>query len=181
MILNSKNSDFSLYLPKNFLYEDIRKRYDKFLSRMPRTYETVIDYLNQSIQSINLDGVNAETVEQNFKYERQQWKSGHDFDRQFTREFTLNFKGNEGYINYWIMFEQFREYLKYKQENEFLPDIYLSYLDRNGYELMTIEFLQITMTNISALDLDFSSVTPEFNTFNCDFTFNYFNIKHRID
>ena len=181
MILNSKNSNFVLLLPKGFIYEDIDKRYNRFLSRLPKTYETVIDYLNVSAQSMSFTGVTAENVQQEFQHRLQQWKSGHDFDRQFTREFSITFKLNEGFINYWIMFEQFRRYLEFKQENEFLKDVRVSFIDRHGYELITFEFLQITMTGISEVSLDFSSNTPDFNTFICDFTFNDFKITHRID
>lgn len=181
MILNSKNSHFVLNLPKGFIYENIEEKYDRFLSRLPKYYETVLDYLNLSAQSISFTGVTSENVEQLFNRRKQQWKGGFDFDYQIPREFSITFKLNEGFINYWILYEHFRQYLAFKQENKFLKDIRVAFLDRDGYELISFEFLQITMTSISEVTLDFSSNTPNSSTFSCDFTFNDFNIKHRID
>ena len=181
MILNSKNNNYIVKLPKNFIYPNIQSKYNHLIKRMPLPYDDITDYLNASIQQITLPSVSADNVDQILYEDNIQWKSGYRLGRIIDKNFSLTFKSYEGYINYWIMFEQLQQYLSYDNKNEFLPDIILSFLDQHGFELISIIFKQIIMKSISELELNFSSNTPEFQSFTCEFHFNYFEIKHRLD
>jgi len=181
MILGSKNNSFRVTFPKNFLYPQIEEKYSKFIKKLNSPYESTIDYLNSSIQQITFPGANTETVRQTLHEDPVQWKAGYRMGIEFEREFDITFKNYEGYLNYWIMFEQLREYLDYDQKDEFMPNMSIQFLDYSGYEFVSLEYKQIIMRSITELDLNYSSNTPEFQTFSCGFSFNYFELKQRLE
>jgi hypothetical protein len=180
MILNSKNSNYIFNFPKNFLYPKIQDRYRTYLKRLPLPYADVTDYLNASIQSVTFPGGSMDIVEQNLYEDPVKWKGGMSA-RYFTKEFSVTFKSYEGYINYWMMFDLFQEYLNYDNDREFLPNVTLSFLDHSGFELIVFEFKQILMVEIGDLQLNFTSNAAEFQSFDCKFMYNYFTIKRRLD
>jgi hypothetical protein len=181
MILNSRNSNFILTFPKNFLYPKIQERYKTYLKRLPLPYDSVTDYLNASVQSTSFPGANIDVVEQRLYEDRVNWKDGLSAKVAFKREFSVEFKSYEGYINYWMMFDLLQEYANYDNKEQFLPDVTLSFLDQTGFELIVYEYQQIIMTGISDLQLNFTSNAADFQSFTCDFMYNYFKVKRRLD
>ena len=181
MILNSKNNNYIISFPKNFLYSTVQDRYWPMLKRLPLPYDSITDYMNASIQQFSFPGVNAENVEQTLYEDKVQWKGAYRLGKLMSKDFDMTFKSYEGYINYWMMHDQFREFLAYDNKEEFLPNLTLSFLDQDGFELISIVFKQITMTSISELELNFSSNTSEFQQFTCGFHYNYMEIKNRLD
>jgi hypothetical protein len=79
------------------------------------------------------------------------------------------------------MFDMFRAFYDLDNKEAFLPDVTLSFLDQTGFEFVAVEFHQVLMTNISELELNYSSNTAEFKTFNMNFKYNYIHIKKRFD
>lgn len=181
MILNSKNNNFFIEFPKTFFYKDVVNKYEFYIKRLPNPYETIKDFVNSSIQGISFPAVSLETVDQLLFDDKVKWKDGFDFKKQFEKTFTITFKSFEGYINYWIMFEQLYNFYDYDADNEFFPDMTLSLLDNTGFELIAFTFKKILMTGLSSLDLSYTSNVPDFNTFTVDFAYNYFELKRRID
>jgi hypothetical protein len=181
MILNSRNSNFLLTFPKNFLYPKIQERYKTYLKRLPLPYDDVTDYLNAAIQSTSFPGADIGIVEQRLYEDPVKWKDGFSARVNFKKEFTVEFKSYEGYINYWMMFDLLMEYSDYDNKEPFLPSITLSFLDQTGFELIVYEFQQVIMTEISSLELNFTSNAADFQSFSCTFNYNYFKVKRRLD
>ena len=181
MILNSRNANYVLTFPRNFLYESVQDRYRTYLKRLPLPYNDVNDYLNASVQQFTFPSIDAENVEQTLYEDKIQWKGAFRLGKSFDKSFQITFKSYEGYINYWMMFDQFQEFLSYDNANAFMPNITLSFLDQDGFELIVIDFKQLTMTSISELELNFSSNTPEFQSFSCGFGYNYYELKRRLE
>lgn len=180
-ILNAKNSNFLLKFPPNFLYPEVVEKYQRYLIHDPNPYDTLVDYLNASIQSVNFTGFSYTPNQQVLLDDFVGWKSGFDANKMLVKTFTVNFKTYEGFINYWIMREQLTQFLDYDTENEFLSPITLSFLDHVGFELVNYKFEQVLMVGIGDLDLSFSNNMPNFETFSIDFTYNYLKIQHRLD
>ena len=66
MILNSRNNLYNFKLPRNFIPAEVADKYRKYLYRMPGNVLTEpIDFINYSIQGINLPGVSFDPVTQN--------------------------------------------------------------------------------------------------------------------
>jgi hypothetical protein len=79
------------------------------------------------------------------------------------------------------MFDMFRAFYDLDNKEKFLPDVTISFLDQTGFEFVAVELNQILMLNISEVELNYSSNTAEFKTFNMNFKYNYIKIKKRLD
>ena len=181
MILNSKNSNYVFSFPKSFLFKEVKDRYEPILKRTASPYSSLVDYLNASIQGITFPGIESEVVQQTLREDNVKWKDGFRAGKHLQKEFTVTFKSYEGYINYWIMYDQLKQFLSYDQELEFFAPTSLSFLDQTGFELINMEYQQVLFTGMSSLELSFSSNVSEFQTFDCTFVYNYLNVKRRLD
>lgn len=180
MILNSKNNNFLVTIPQNFIYPDIQKRYGTYLARLPLPYDSVTDYLNASVQSVTFPALSLELVEQNLYEDQVSAKGGLQPTRYLSREFTMTLKTYEGYINYWMMYDLLWAYWDLDQKNKYLPDITLTFMDHNGFEFMTVIFKQVIFYGLSEIELNYSSNAAEFKNFTVNFKYNYIEIKKRL-
>lgn len=178
MILNAKNSNFNINLAPNFLYPEVIEKYERYLIHDPNPYNTLVDYLNASIQGISFKGFAFEPPQQTLLDDFVKWKGGFDANKLLDKTFTITFKTYEGFINYWILRENLIQFLDYDAKNEFMPSVRLSFLDHVGFEMVNYRFEQVLMVGIGDLELSYSSNMPEFTTFSVDFTYNYLNINH---
>lgn len=181
MILSAKNNNFIVRFNKGFFYESIVNKYETYIKRLPIPYENLHDYMTAGIQAMTFPALTAEPVEQILYDDNYTSKGGLRLERYLNREFNITFKLYEGYINYWVMFDMFRAFYDLDNKEAFLPDVTLSFLDQTGFEFVAVEFHQVLMTNISELELNYSSNTAEFKTFNMNFKYNYIKIKKRFD
>ena len=181
MILNAKNNNFIVRFNKGFFYPSIVEKYETYLKRLPMPYESLHDYMTASIQWMSFPPLTAEPVDQILYEDNYSSKGGLRLERYLDRNFNITFKLYEGYINYWVMFDTFRAFYDLDNKEKFLPDITLSFLDQTGFEFIAVHFSQIIATNISELELNYSSNVAEFKTFNMNFRYNYIDIKKRLD
>jgi len=180
MILNAKNNNFRFEFPRNFFEDNITKEYEYIIKRLPCPYKTIRDYVNASIQEVTFPSVSLPKVEQQSLHNPEiPWKGKGNLELNIDKEITVTFKLYEGFVNYWIMFEHLDHFYKYTTRKQFLPDMFLMFLDNTGYELFTIKFGRIIYNGISDLSLSFATNVPEFNTFTCDFTYTSFNLLKR--
>lgn len=124
--------------------------------------------------------MSVETVDQVLYEDMVSAKGGLRLENNFNRDISITFKLYEGYINYWIMHDIFRHYYDLDNKNKFLPDFNISFLDHTGFEFINVNLHQIIFTSLSSLELDYSSNSPDFSTFNCNFRYNYIKIKNRL-
>lgn len=182
MIRNSKSNNFFIEFPKGFFYKKIEDKYDFYLKRLPNPYEDLRSFMNASIQGTTFPSFDMDIVTQTLYEDHPvKWKDGFNFEKHIDKTFTITFKTYEGYINYWIMLEQLHEFYKYDAKNSFFPDITLSMLDVQGLEIISIQYKKVLFTNLSSLELSYSSTVPNFNTFDATFHYNYLDIKRRLD
>ena len=181
MIPNAKNNNFFITFPKQFFYEEIIEKYNFYIQRLPNPYQNIPDFINSSIQGVSFPSVEMGTVDQTLMDDPVKWKDGFNFETNLNKTFTITFKLFEGYINYWIMFDQLRKFYHLDTKNEFFPPMTLSFLDNTGFELIAFKFDKIIMTSISSLDLSYAENIPEFQTFSIDFHYNYFSVENRLN
>ena len=180
MILNSKNNNFVIRFPQNFFYPTVVDKYTTYLKRLPTPYESIADYMSASIQSVTFPALNADTVEQILYEEPVTAKGGKRFERYLDRQITLTLKSYEGWINYWIFFDQMFAYWDLDNKEKYLPELTLSFLDHTGFEFVAINFQQIVMSGMSELELNYASNTAEFRNFTVNLKYNYIRIMKRL-
>ena len=181
MILNAKNSMFSIWFPPNFFYPEVVVKWEPIIKRLKLPYETIEDFFNSSIQSITMPPMNLEAVTQQQSQFKINYKGGKELEPTFDKTLDVTFKLSEGFITYWIIFEQIEKFLEYKEGNVFWPPMYVSFLDMHGFELVAFEFNKLIPTGLSQFDVSYATTAADFNTFTLNLKYNRFKIKRKID
>lgn len=182
MILNSLNNQFIIRFPKNFFYTEIHKKWDPVIKRLKLPYENLEDFMNASVQSLNFPSVDLNFVEQGQQQFRIAYRGGKELEPVFDKNLTLTFKLSEGFITYWILFEQIELFMRvYDVKKPFWDPMYVSFLDHHGFELVAFSFEQIIPTNLSQFDISYATTAAEFNTFTLNLRYNRFKIKSRLN
>ena len=125
--LRGRRDNFRLLLPKEFLYKGIEEKYANILKKKKGIFVNPIDFLNESIQRVQVLGF------QEAAFLQQQYKTGYPLikaNRERQNEFpypateesyrapqspiglidkTLNieFRHQLGFLNYFMIFENF--------------------------------------------------------------------------
>lgn len=183
MILNSRNNLFNFQFPRNFIPTEVADKYKKYLNRMPGNIITEpIDFINYSVQGINLPGLNFDPISQtNNDGTTRYFRGAQPIQNLVDRQFTITMQLLDGMINYWIMQDTLLYYYSKGVKEPFTEDIKLQLLDAEGIHVSSVVFEKPIMNSISELDLNMSSNIAEFNTFTINFYYNKFNIALEID
>jgi hypothetical protein len=183
MILNSRNNLYDFKFPRNFIPKEVADKYKKYLNRMPGNIITEpIDFVNYSIQGINMPGITFEPVTQSPNDGTVVYHRGAiPIQNTIERSFTVTMQLLDGFINYWIMQDTLLYYYSRNNRKEFTDNLKLQIMDGEGIHVISAEFQQPIMHSISELDLNMSQNVAEFNTFTCDFKYNKYSLKLEID
>jgi hypothetical protein len=192
MILNSKNNQFVFRFPKGFIAEEVEQKYNFYIKRLPTPFENILDYVNHTIQSVTFPSVSSDVVEQwvgrriqaddrTVTKNPQRWRQTVDLERAIPKDFTVNLKAADGYLNYWVLFENLKYFLTITNREEYLPDMNLIYLDREGYQILNIDFRQPIFRGISEVEMNYSATAMEFRTFSVEFSYNWFDINVNLE
>jgi len=135
-----------------------------------------------TIQYINLPGPSYDPVTQtDFPGNTRNFKSAQPFQQNYDRNLNVTCKAIDGYVNYWMCIEIFNYYYSLGgNKNLYIPPVHIQMLDAEGNNIVTCFLDQIIFNSVGALDLNFSSNTIEFQTFELNFTYNILDIKVNI-
>lgn len=178
MLVSARNNQFQFNFPRTFVPKEISDKYKHYLNRMPGSMITeAIDFFNYGIQSINLPGPSYDPVEQlDRESVTRRYRSSFPNQQNYDKTLSVTFNAFDGYINYWMAVDLYNYYYN-TDEQKYLPDpVGIKLLDGEGNVLVTCHLKKLLFTSVSALDLNFSSNTIEFQTFDLTFTYDYLDI-----
>ena len=179
MILNSLNNQFVVQFPKNFFYPEIHARWEPIVRRLKLPYQSIEDFMNASVQSLDFPEMSLPKVEQTQQQFKIAYKGGKELEPVFDKNLSITFKLSEGFISYWILFEQIEQFISYSQTNPFWPSMFVSFLDHHGIELVAFTFEKIIPQRLSQFQITYAQTAAEFNTFSLNVNYNRFTIKRR--
>jgi len=182
MLLSARSNQFRFSFPRSFIPPEVADKYRPYFNRMPGgLIKEPIDYWNYGIQSINLPGVSYSPVEQEeFRGGTKTFRGSVPIEKLFQNELTVTMQGFDGWINYWMAIDTFNYYYNLTGKFPHLPEGNgIQILDGEGTALVTVRLKEMIWSSVSSLDLNFSSNTIEFQTF--DLGFNYNSIDFKID
>jgi hypothetical protein len=179
-ILNSKLNAFYVWIPKDFLYPEVRERWTPVVKRLKLQYQTLEDYINATIQSITFPELTLTPLEQPQTMYKIKYRGGKELEPILDKNLTITFKLTEGFITYWMLFDQIEMFQMYSDKVPFWPSIYVSFLDHHGFELMSFEFQKIIPTGLSQFNVSYATVASEFNTFTFNMIYNRYKILRRL-
>tara|TARA_R100000655_G_scaffold109107_2_gene162700 strand:+ start:629 stop:1183 length:555 start_codon:yes stop_codon:yes gene_type:complete len=183
MLLSARNNQFKFNFPRNFVPKPVADRYKPFLTRIPGgLIKEPIDFWNYGIQSINLPGPSFDPVQQNdFPGNTRNFRASVPKQELFDKKLTVTMQAFDGYVNYWMAVEMFDYYYKQNGRNPFLPEgVGIQMLDSDGTIFVTVQLKDMIMDSVGSLDLNFSSNTVEFETFEIGFTYNILDIAVNV-
>lgn len=179
---------FRFAFPKDFIPEELNKKYAKILQQNAGVLVTPIDYLNESIQGVNIPGISDLTTEQtqhstnpihpsdtrqNIEPARTNaYKSTANPLTNIEREFTITFRFNVGFYNYFLLYETiFWKYCKHiNAPNEDV--LFIELMDEIGRVRARIKYFDCLVDGMDGLNFDYSKTVRESGTFSVKFKFN---------
>tara|TARA_R110001599_G_scaffold236609_3_gene435932 strand:+ start:2933 stop:3487 length:555 start_codon:yes stop_codon:yes gene_type:complete len=179
MFLSSRNNQFKFDFPRKFIPQPIVDKYKPFINKMPGgMIKEPIDMFNYGIQSINLPGPAFDPVQQNdFPGMTRKFRSAAPTQELFDKSMTVTMQSFDGFINYWMAIELFEYYYALDGKHPWVPEgVGLQIMDGDGNIYVTAQLKEMIMVGVSALDLNFSSNTVDFQTFEINFTYNILDI-----
>jgi len=179
-ILNSKLSQYCIWFPQDFFYPEIRERWTPVVKRLKLQYLSLEDYFNATVQSITFPEISLVPATQPQTMFQIKYRGGKELEPILDKNLTVTFKLTEGFITYWMLFDQIELFQFYSERVPFWPSMYVSFLDHHGFELMTFEFQKIIPTNLSQFNVSYATIAADFNTFTLNLTYNRYKISRRL-
>lgn len=180
-ILNAKLNQFAIWFPKDFFYPEVRERWTPIVKRLKLQYQSIEDFFNATVQSVTFPEIVLPTVSQPQTMFQIQYRGGKELEPILDKSLTVTFKLTEGFLTYWMLFDQIELYQLYRESNPFWPSMYVSFMDHHGFELMAFEFKKIVPSGMSTFSVSYATVVSDFNTFTLNLTYNRYRILRRLN
>jgi hypothetical protein len=183
MILNSRNNLYDFRFPRKFIPEEVSDKYRAYLNRIPGSLlADPIDYINYSIQGINIPGITFEPITQADNDGTTRYHRGTvPIQNTIQREFTVTMQLLDGFINYWIMMDTLLYYYARSTKEPYTQPLTLRILDAEGASVAYMEFQKPIMNSINELSLNMAQNVAEFNTFEVTFFYNKLDLRLEIE
>jgi len=197
--LKGRQDGFRLLLPKEFLVKEVEEKYSEIIKQKLGYFNTPIDFLNESIQKVNVLGFQDGTVEQNqpatgrdytldpSRKEQNKFQyGGSNFNYRNAvspisltdRTFNITFRHTLGYLNYFMLFEnfwyQFSRDMKYEDlPQRFTVDLY----NEIGSIYARISLYYPMLNSMDMLEFDYTQPIAQSQTFNLEFKYSNFDFE----
>lgn len=198
--LPGKRDGFRLLLPDEFIPDEIQEKYTKILSDSHSFITKPIEFLNETIQKVEVLGFSSGTVAQQQTVHgnpirmpgrvEENWIQGGASDVNYRSvaspaaliDHTLNidFRHTLGYVNYFLLLESF--YYQYSRDTENL-DKNLDYafnvdlLNENGSIYSRIVLDKPVIDGMDMLQFDYTQPLAQSATFRCIFKYSNFDYQ----
>lgn len=199
MSLRGRQDGFRLVLPKEFICPEIIEKYTKIIQQRHSFYVEPIEFINETIQGVNVLGFNQGTFQQ------QQPNYGKkpllDPRRQKQNEFaypaseysyrsqvspielidktcTITFRHTLGFLNYFLLFENFFYlYTRDRASDKLLPNINIDIFNEKGSIYCRIVLMDPVINGIDMLNLNYTAPVAQSQTFNMELKYSNFDFQ----
>lgn len=198
--LKGRQDGFRLLLPKDFICPEIEEKYTKLLTERRGFYVKPIDFLNETIQKVQVLGFTNAVIQQ------KQSNTGTQFirlseDRKEQNDFmypstdynyrspsspldlidkTLNieFRHTLGYINYFLLYENFwYQFTRDRMYGELPSNFNIDLINENGSIFATIVLESPIVNGMDMLDFDYTQPIAQSQTFKVEFKYSNIQFK----
>lgn len=190
--LRGRQDNFRLIFPKEFLVDEITEKYSEVLKKKHSFIYNPIDFLNETIQSVQVLGFTDATIEQlqtgrgtaaesperipqnRFLHTTSQvnYRSETNPINLIDKTLNVTFRHTLGYVNYFMMFENFFHlYARDTSYEELIPNLFVDILDNMGNIYSRIEIIHPVISGIDMLDFNYTQPTAQSQTFKVEFKY----------
>lgn len=197
--LNARQDLFRLTLPDDFIAKEINEKYAKIIQNNKSFMRRPIDFLNETIQSVQVLGfvegtfqqpqsgrgtpiINSDRkLENNFMHTSTDYSYRSEKNPLALIDKTLNifFRHTLGFLNYFLMFENF--FYLYSRDRKYkeMPDqIPIDIMNNRGEIYSRIMIIDPVINGIDMLDLNYNAPNEAMSTFKVEFKFS--NIDYQF-
>ena len=196
--LRGRQDGFRLLLPKEFIPKHIEEKYTKILQENRSFIVKPIDFVNETIQKVEVLGFNDATImqaqsgigeptlrpnrvrENNFLHgaSPKPYRSPANPQALIDKTLNVTFRHVLGYLNYFILFESFLYHYSRDYANSELPkQISIDLLNEHGTIYAKIVLEQPLLDGMDMLSLDYSHPIAESQTFQVVFKYAEFDYQ----
>lgn len=179
---------FRFAFPKDFIPQSIEEKYLKIINKTPGVLTTPIDYLNESIQGVNIPGISDVLIQQqqhssnniqrlphkiNVEPKREAvYRSTANPLEKIGQEFKITFRMNQGLYNYFMLYEIILMQMTKPGEVDQQPVLILEIMNEDGEVIAKIYYKGVLIDNIDGLDFNYNKIERDTGTFDVSFKFN---------
>ena len=197
--LKGRRDGFKLTLPKEFLPKVIEEKYSKIINQNRSFIIKPIDFLNETIQAVDVLGFNEASINQSqpggqgYPLLNQNRIKQNEFmhmandvayrspnNPQMLIDKTLNitFKHTLGFVNYFMLFESFLYMYSRDMEYKDMPQyISIELFDRTGTIYSRIMIEHPIIDGIDMLSFDYTKPVAESDTFKLVIKYSVFDYQ----
>ena len=197
--LKGRQDGFRLLLPQEFICDEINDKYAKILQNQKSFFTKPIDFLNETIQSVQVLGFSDGTVNQpqpgighplidpNRVKQNKFLHTATDFTYRsevnplqlIDKTLNITFRHTLGFLNYFLIFENFWYlYSRDKQYEDISFTFNIDIINQNGQVYSKIVLYDPIIHGIDMLDLNYTKPVAESQTFTA--IFKYSNIDYQF-
>lgn len=196
--LPGKKDGFRLLLPDEIIPEEIEEKYTKILADAHSFITKPIDFLNETIQKVQVLGFSNGTVEQQQtdhpslirtpgdRWTPQGGSSATNYRAPSSplalldKTINIDFRHTLGYVNYFLMFESF--WYMYSRDTDYIKNLDFTFnvdlLNERGAVYSRVVLQNPLLDGMDMLDFDFTQPFAQSGTFRC--VFKYTNIDYQF-
>lgn len=190
--LNARQDLFKVTLPDDFIVPEINSKYAKIIKENKSFMYRPIDFLNETIQSVQVLGFIDGTVQQMqsgkgnplIRPDRQQENDMMHTSTEYTyrseknplalidKTMNIYFRHTLGFVNYFLLFENFfYQYSRDRKYNEMIDQIPIDIINNKGEVYSRIVVINPIINSIDMLDLNYNAPNETMSTFKVEFKF----------
>lgn len=188
--LRGRKDNFRLILPKEFICDELVEKYTKVLQDKHSFIVNPIDFVNETIQGVEVLGFTDSTVTQmqtfrgtNFSKREQEnnflhttsdvnYRSEKNPIALIDKTLNVKFRHTLGYVNYFLLFENFFYlYMRDTKYEDIVPNFFIDILDNIGNIYSRIEIIHPIINSIDMLSLDYTQPIAQSDTFTVQFKY----------
>lgn len=186
--LSPRKDLFRFNFPKDFIPESVNEKYSVLINKNPGVFKSVIDYLNESIQSVTIPGifdVNIGQIQHSTNsIQRRSGKINVEPKTEITyqsprnpldfmdKKLQITFRMNQGLYNYFILFETLFYQICKPIDKGPSPVLYLEILNEDGVVCSRVLFKDCYLEGIEDIELSYNKIERDTATFNISMKFN---------
>ena len=197
--LKGRQDGFRLLLPKEFLVPDVEEKYGEILKKKLGYFDSPIDFLNETIQKVNVLGFQNGTIDQDqptkgaeptFKPNRIESNKFQYGGSMFTyrastspialtdKTFNITFRHTLGYLNYFMLFENFWYQFSRDMNYDELPQKFsIDLFNEKGEIYSRVTLFYPMINSMDMLEFDYTQPVAQSQTFNIEFKYSNFDFE----
>lgn len=198
LALRGRQDNFRLILPKDFLCKEIEEKYSNVLKEKHGVFKSPIDFLNETIQRVEVLGFTDATIQQqqssrgeplikpdrikqnNFMYPSTDYNYRSEVSPIALTDRTINieFRHTLGFLNYFMVYENFwYMFSRDRTYKELFNRINVDILNELGSIYCRIVLFDPLMNAMDMLSLDYTQPVAQSQSFKVEFKYSNFDFE----